>query len=66
MADDEQPAFEMTLCLNQDAFNGLGLLDMTGRGLMSQVKQAWAKTLGIPLVQAAGLVRSGVPSVDCR
>lgn len=64
MADDEQPTFEMTLCLNPDAFNGLGLLDMTGRGLMSLIKQAWAKTLAIPLVQAAGLIRSGQPSVD--
>jgi hypothetical protein len=66
MADDEQPAFEMTLCLNPDAFNGLGLLDMTGRGLMSQIKQAWTKTLGISLSQAAELVRSGVHGVDCR
>lgn len=63
MDDDEQPAFEMTLCLNPDAFNGLGLLDMTGRGLMSQIKQAWTKTLGISLSQAAELVRSGQPSV---
>jgi len=64
MADDQQSVFEMTLCLNPDVFNGLGLLDMTGRGLMSQIKQAWVKTLGIPLVQAAGLIRSGQPSVD--
>jgi len=64
MADDEQSAFEMMLCLNPGAFDGLGLLDMTGRGLMSKIKQAWAKTLGIPLIQAAGLVRSGQPSVD--
>lgn len=63
MADDEQPAFEMTLCLNPDVFNGLGLLDMTGRGLISQIKQAWTKTLGISLSQAAELVRSGQPSV---
>ncbi|WP_373321367.1 hypothetical protein [Vogesella aquatica] len=36
---------------------------MTGRGLISQIKQAWAKTLGISLSQAAELVRSGQPSV---
>lgn len=64
MVDDEQPAFEMVLCLNPDAFDGLGVLDMTGKGLMSLIKQAWAKTLGIPLIQATGLVRSGQPSVD--
>ena len=33
MAEDEQPAFEMTLCMNPDLFNGLEVLDMMGRGL---------------------------------
>jgi len=64
MADDEQPALEMMLCLNPDAFDGLGLLDMTGRGLMSQIKQAWAKTLGISLSQATGLVACEQPGTD--
>jgi hypothetical protein len=63
MADDEQSAFEMMLCLNPDAFDGLGVLDMTGKGLMSQIKQAWAKTLTISLIQATGLVACGQPCV---
>jgi len=46
--------------------NGLGLLDMTGRGLMSLIKQAWAKTLGISFSQATGLVACGQPRVDYR
>ena len=64
MADDGQVAFEMTLCLNPEAFDGLGVLDMTGKGLMSQIKQAWTKMLGISWSQAAGLVACGQPSVD--
>ncbi len=66
MVDDEQSAFEMVLYLNPDAFDGLRVLDMTGKGLMSLIKQAWAKMLGIPLVQGAGLVVSGQPSVTYR
>lgn len=54
----------MVPCLNPEAFDGLGLLDMTDRGLMSQIKLAWAKTLGILFIQAAGLVISRQPSVD--
>lgn len=41
--------------LNPAAFDGLGVLDMTGRGLMSLIKQAWAKTLGITVRYVANL-----------
>ena len=49
MADDEQPAFEMTLCLNPDAFNGLGGVGHDGQRLDVSDQTGMGQDAGYPV-----------------